>query len=342
MQYSCDRSIRAAGVTSVATILSGERKHLAEPTRIAARSPLVPKRPVKGAWDPVRPHGIVFDDQVGATVSQAGVEDGEGARGRSAGMRALFGIFGLLLVVSLSILITRIATIALTHTGLARESARFQARSAFTGAGFTTQESEKVVNHPVRRRIVMLLMLLGNAGIVTSVASLMVTFITPESSSAQTWVKVTLLVAGLSLLWLASYSQFVDRWLSRAIEWTLARTTRLDTTDLSQLMRLSGDYGVSELAVRSDDWIADKKLSRSRLRDEGVIVLGVQRRDGTFVGAPDGDTQVLAGDVLVLYGRGERLAELDRRQRGFGGDMAHARAVETRIDKDDRRPEDAS
>jgi len=38
----------------------------------------------------------------------------------------------------LSLLITRIATIALSVTGLSRETARFQARSAFTGVGFTT------------------------------------------------------------------------------------------------------------------------------------------------------------------------------------------------------------
>lgn len=44
--------------------------------------------------------------------------------------------------------ITRIATIALTHTGLSRQTARFQARSAFTVVGYTTSESEKLVNHP--------------------------------------------------------------------------------------------------------------------------------------------------------------------------------------------------
>lgn len=38
----------------------------------------------------------------------------------------------------LSLLITRIATNALSVTGLSRETARFQARSAFTGVGFTT------------------------------------------------------------------------------------------------------------------------------------------------------------------------------------------------------------
>ena len=79
---------------------------------------------------------------------------------------SLLPIVTLLIIVMLSLLITRIASEALTHTGLSRESARFQARSAFSGVGFTTSESEQVVNHPVRRRILMVLMMLGNAGIV--------------------------------------------------------------------------------------------------------------------------------------------------------------------------------
>ena len=86
----------------------------------------------------------------------------------------MLSILTLLMVLTFSILVTRIASVALTHTGLSRESAKFQARSAFTGVGFTTSESEKVVNHPVRRRILLLLMLLGNAGIVTAVSTLII------------------------------------------------------------------------------------------------------------------------------------------------------------------------
>ena len=59
----------------------------------------------------------------------------------------------LLVVIGVSLLITRIATLALAATGLSTESAKFQARSAFSGAGFTTHEAENVVGHPVRRRI---------------------------------------------------------------------------------------------------------------------------------------------------------------------------------------------
>lgn len=107
----------------------------------------------------------------------------------------MLAILSLLVVVVLSILVTRVATIALTHTGLSREAARSQARSAFTGAGFTTSESERVLSHPVRRRIVMLLMLLGNAGFVTAVSTLILTFVSPGGGALG--VKVVALVAGV-------------------------------------------------------------------------------------------------------------------------------------------------
>jgi hypothetical protein len=84
----------------------------------------------------------------------------------------------------MSSLVTRMAAMALALTGMSGEAARFQARSAFTGVGFTTREAEEIVWHPVRRRIVMLLMLLGNLGVGAVVATLMLSFIT---SVRTTW-----------------------------------------------------------------------------------------------------------------------------------------------------------
>lgn len=82
----------------------------------------------------------------------------------------------LLLVVMISLLITRLATVILTATGMSRETARFQARSAFSGTGFTTKEAEDVLNHPVRRKVIAGLMLLGNAGIVAAASSTILGF----------------------------------------------------------------------------------------------------------------------------------------------------------------------
>lgn len=225
----------------------------------------------------------------------------------------------------MSLLVTRVATVALTLTGLSRETARFQARSAFSGVGFTTSESEQVVSHPVRRRIVLLLMLLGNAGVVSALASLVLSVISLERGPL--WSQLAALLGGVAFLWAVATSRWVDRWLSRVIRWALSRWTSLEVRDYAALLNLSGGYKVAELQVRPGDWLAGKTLSDMRLRDEGVLVLGIQRADGTYIGAPRGWTEVHPGDTLIVYGRAELLSELDRRCSGAEGDRAHAAAV---------------
>jgi hypothetical protein len=238
----------------------------------------------------------------------------------------MIAIISLLLVVVISILVTRVATVALTHTGLSKEAARFQARSAFTGVGFTTSESEKVVGHPVRRRILLLLMLLGNAGIVTAMTSLILGFISAQSAGSVT-LRIVILLSGLVLLWTVASSQWLDQHLSKIISRALKRYTRLDVQDYASLLHLAGEYEVTELQVEPTDWLANEPLQDLKLRDEGVLVLGITREDRSYVGAPRGSTKILTGDTLILYGRATALERLDQRRRGRRGDREHEVAV---------------
>jgi hypothetical protein len=235
----------------------------------------------------------------------------------------MLALASVLAVVLVSLIIVRVATVALSLTGMARESARFQARSALSGVGFTTSESEAVVNHPVRRRIVLALMVIGSAGLITAVASLFLSF--TGASSGQRLERAGLLVGGLLVIWLLSRSKWVDRRLSRVISRAL-RARHLDVRDYATLLGLSGEYGVHELKVHEDDWLACRRLAELRLRDEGVVVLGIHRPGG-YVGLPKGHAEILPGDTLVLYGQDHRLVELDHRLRGRAGDTAHAQAA---------------
>lgn len=239
----------------------------------------------------------------------------------------MVAVASVIIAVIVSIIVARVATVALTVTGLSREAARFQARSALTGAGFTTSESERVVDHPVRRRIISTLMLIGSAGIVTIIATLMLSFVGSERGS-DTLLRLGVLIAGLVLVLAAARSDRVDRWLTQLIARMLRRYTDLDTRDYARLLKLSGDYAITELTVQEGDWIADRALKDLELTEEGIIILGIQRVDGSYVGAPRGSSPVRAGDTLVVYGRGRRLAELDIRRVGWQGEEAHARAIQ--------------
>jgi hypothetical protein len=235
-------------------------------------------------------------------------------------------VITLLIVVTLSILVTRVASVALSHTGLSMESARFQARSAFTGVGFTTSESEKVVNHPVRRRIALLLMLLGNAGIISAVSSLILTAIELEDTGSMA-IKVVVLVTGLVCLWGVASSRWVDHYLSRLISWALKRYSRLEVRDYANLLRLKGEYRVNELQVREEDWLTGKTLQQLELDMEGLLILGIERAGGNFVGAPKGSTRLHPGDTVIIYGRASILDKLDERRKGTSGDREHDAAV---------------
>ncbi len=238
----------------------------------------------------------------------------------------MIALVSLFVVVVLSLIITRVATVALTLTGLSREVARFQARSAFSGVGFTTSEAELVVSHPVRRRIILLLMLLGNAGIVSAIASLILSFLS-AAGPREIILRLAVLIVGLGALWAAARSRFVDQYLGRVISWALRRWTHLDVKDYADLLDLYGDYRVVERVVEPGDWLAGKTLADLKLKEEGILVLGIRRKDGTYIGAPRGWTEIRPGDTLIVYGRAGLLEELCRRRAGPAGDRAHEEAV---------------
>ncbi len=243
----------------------------------------------------------------------------------------MLSIITLLTVLTLSILVTRIATVALTHTGLSRQSARFQARSAFTGVGFTTDESEKVVNHPVRRRILLFLMLLGNAGIVTAMSSLIISFVNMEGTHPLAW-RMVLLVTGLVVLWAVASSRWVDRHLSNLISKALKQYSDIDVRDYAAMLHLAGEYQVSEIQATPEDWMADQALADLRLSHEGVMVLGITRRDGAYLGAPKGSTMIYPYDTVMIYGRATAIENLDERKRGPAGDDDHVREVARQVE----------
>ncbi|GGZ46964.1 cation:proton antiporter regulatory subunit [Mesonia mobilis] len=233
----------------------------------------------------------------------------------------------LFVIITLSALVTKVAAIALMHTGLSTEIAKFQARSAYTGSGYTSQESEKLMNHPVRRKIVYMLMLIGNAGIITTLSSLMLTFLLPNNRSSLVYSLIFIVVA-LSALWFAIKSKVVDRWLSKMIDRALKKYTNIDVKDYAAILHLSGEYQISELRVRKTSWLAGKTLLELDLKSEGINVLGIQQKKGEYIGAPGGDDVINAGDVITMYGKAEIFKNIDARDDDFLGDWNHQKIVE--------------
>jgi hypothetical protein len=234
----------------------------------------------------------------------------------------VIALASLLIVVMLSLIFTRVATVALTLTGMSREAARFQARSALTGTGFTTSAAEAIVSHPVRRRIVLFLMLLGSAGLVTVVATLIFTF--ARANQTQGFERIGLAIVGLFVIFLISRSKWFDRAISPPLAQLLGRVMSVELGDYQGLLHLADGYTVRELYISQGHWMADRSLGELQLRREGVLVLGLQRAE-EYIGAPTAPVTVRPGDTAILYGTGADLDELCGRAAGPEGDAAHRR-----------------
>lgn len=210
----------------------------------------------------------------------------------------MLAIASLLLVVVVSLLITRAAAAILVATGMSSQAASFQARSDFTGAGFTTSESEEVVTHPLRRRVIEL-------------------------------------AAGLLALPCLSRSSWVDRRLTALIGRMLHRYTDVAVREWATCWTCPANHAVIELAVEAGDWTAGRCLGELALREEGVVILGITGDEGRYVASPTRATRIDAGDVLQLHGDGDAVRELDMRPSGREGDLAHERAVRRRLQDSD-------
>jgi hypothetical protein len=214
----------------------------------------------------------------------------------------MFAIFSLLIIILLSILVVRIGTIALELTGLSTEIASFQAQSAFSGVGFTTSESEIIVAHPVRRRIVRILILLGSAGLTTSIATLVIAFIGDKGHDA--FIKGSILCSGVLVLYLFARSKHIYVLMRKVIDRALRKWTTAHIFDYEQLLGLHEGYTISRIPVRHSSRLIEKKLHELRHELEGINVLAIYRRlhgKDIFIGGLNADSQVKAKDVLICY-----------------------------------------
>lgn len=206
----------------------------------------------------------------------------------------------LLIMLVASFVVVRIGAVALELTGMSWSHAKFQALSAFTNAGFTTRESEEVVSHPVRRRIVSYLIVAGNAGLVTTMASLAGSLVTREVLGSVR--NLAIIIAGVSLLaWLArrpamalSLRRRIRRWLGKRFEFEAP-------PDPAELLRLQDGFTLVRLDLHAGSPAAGKTLAELDLKDKTLQVLAIER-GAAFIPVPRGQDRLTVGDHLIVYG----------------------------------------
>jgi hypothetical protein len=230
----------------------------------------------------------------------------------------VYAIATFVIVAILSMIFTRLATGALIATGLPPEIASFQARSAFTGAGFTTTEAESVVNHPQRRKVLSTTMLVGNLGTPTLIVTVLLGFLAPGPGDTEQ--RLLAGVGALIVILLILNSRPVSRWINARGQAYAQKRLVPAVGEFRELLTLDAEYVVGELHLTADR----ERLPRTvRALDEALPqtrVLGVRSSDGTrpFTSSATEDLELHTGDALVVFGTRPRLRQLAEHGSGDG------------------------
>lgn len=209
----------------------------------------------------------------------------------------MVSVFLLILTIISAYVVVIAGSIAYELTGLDHETAHFQALSAFTGTGFTTRSSERVVSNPVRRRVTIALILLGYAGTATVVASL-VTSVNTGSFGLSLRNLATLALAGAGMWW--ALQRLGGRVFGDRLRRFLARRMHEEVPHEELLLYKEG-FGISRIEVPVASRVSGKRLREIDLRASRVQVLAIEDGD-TVHAVPDPDWVFHQGQHVVLYG----------------------------------------
>jgi hypothetical protein len=194
---------------------------------------------------------------------------------------------------TISSTIVRVAAVFLEHTGISRDIARIQAMSALSGTGFTTSESELLLQTPERRRILVVLMITGSVGLASVVATVVVGAFGIKETASGVLLQFAAIIAAIAFVRYVLFSPLVDEFICGiAHAWLVKRMAHVPFTVLYQL---DADRAIAEhtLAMsppsRQEDW------------PKGLTLIGVRSAfnaeaspwDGTPL--PDRSAMILAG-----------------------------------------------
>ena len=217
------------------------------------------------------------------------------------------GIILLIIFVSISYLIIRIGTVALEMTGMERSKALFQAVSAFTSTGFTTRDAERVVNHPRRRKVIIILMVLGNAGIVSVISSFILS-VRPVGTIHPSF-NLLIVAASLFVLYRIASQNALAKKVTEKIRSILREKLHFESVKVEELLTQPGGHGVAAVLVGKESRVAGLSLINSGFREHDLMVLSIERDDHP-ISLPKATTTIEVGDRLICYGNLQNLGRL--------------------------------
>ncbi|MEH7884075.1 TrkA C-terminal domain-containing protein [Bacillus sp. JJ1609] len=181
-------------------------------------------------------------------------------------------------------------------TGLDRKIARFQVISMLTGTGFTTGESELIIDHPVRRRLGAFLILFGAFSLAVIISA-----ITQLLSDTFYTMEIAYIAGALLVILFILRVPGVKNQLSEKLKSEMEETYELADLPIKDVLLMDDEDEVREISIKEESPFSGKTFDEIVDIEEDLMLLFIKRGDINIRNKAY-HTELEPGDRLVLYG----------------------------------------
>ncbi|MCM3684300.1 TrkA C-terminal domain-containing protein [Mesobacillus subterraneus] len=208
----------------------------------------------------------------------------------------VIGILFIFIYLFIVFTVIEINTSIFVATGLDKKIAKFQVISMLTGTGFTTGESELIIDHPVRRRLGAFLILFGAfslAVIISAISQLL--------SDNFFALEIAYIAGGLVVLLFLLRAPFTQNFMSKKMKSEMEENYELADLPIRDVLLMDDEDEVREVSIVEDSPFSGKTFDEIIAREDDLMLLFIKRGD-INIRNKSYDTKLEPGDRLVLYG----------------------------------------
>ncbi|MFC5364277.1 hypothetical protein [Peribacillus frigoritolerans] len=214
-------------------------------------------------------------------------------------MNVLFMLLYFIIIV----LVIEISVTLLKLTGLKGTVARFQVISMLTGTGFTTDESKSIIDHPVRRKISMFLILFGAFSLAVIISSIS-TLLTDDLRL----MELSIIIGILLVLTILVKVPFLNNRLSNKMKSEMYNHYELWEHPIEEVLFLEDEDVVMEIDIYEGSEFIDVKAFDVISHGADINILFIESGE-VKIRKELYEYKIKLGDNLFLYGNKKEIEE---------------------------------
>ncbi|MBK5461686.1 hypothetical protein JFU24_20025 [Peribacillus sp. TH27] len=200
-------------------------------------------------------------------------------------------------------LVIEISVTLLKLTGLKNTVARFQVISMLTGTGFTTDESKSIIDHPVRRKISMFLILFGAFSLAVIISSIS-TLLTDDLRL----MELSIIIGILTILTITVKTPFINNRLSNKMQSEMHNHYELWEHPIEEVLFLENEDVVMQIDINEDSEFIDVITFDIVSRGVDINILYIESGEAK-IRKELNEHKIKLGDNLFLYGNKNEIEE---------------------------------